>query len=404
MRILRLCSVFEPSAEAIHAVRFDPVGGMQTHTGELTRALDERGHQQVVVTTRPPGVPARARFGRYGTVVRLGLPVGFCRQCYAVPAARLVPTLAAHADLLHAHLGEDLAVVPLALAAARRHGLPLVLTVHTSVAHTLAVGDARSLLLKTLGGWLERYGERAADAVITLTPRLAARLVRAGVPAERIHVIPSGVRGALFDGVGDGAGGSVGDRDPLAGVPSPRIVFLGRLHRQKGVDVLLHAVARLAHRDARLVLVGDGPERARLEQLAHRLGLAHRVRFLGFVPHAQVPAVLNAVDALVLPSRYEELGTALLEGLYCGLPVVAACTGGIPDVVTAGVHGLLVPPGDPAALAAALDQVLGDPALRRELSARARDRARAYTWEVLVDRVLAVYEQALAGRRVPSRT
>jgi glycogen(starch) synthase len=185
LRVLRLCSVFEPPGDGpdLDAVRFDPVGGMQTHTGELTRALDGFGVVQTVVTTRPPGALRVARLANGARVVRLGLPVAHFRQFYAVPAARLVPRLAARADLIHAHLGEDLAVIPLALAAARRNRIPLVLTVHTSVRYTLSVTGPRSALLKAVGGWWERRGESRADQVIALTPRLARILVAHGVPS-----------------------------------------------------------------------------------------------------------------------------------------------------------------------------------------------------------------------------
>jgi glycosyltransferase involved in cell wall biosynthesis len=394
LRVLRVCSVFEPpgGAPLPGSARFDPVGGMQTHTGELTRALDELGVTQTVVTSRTPGAARVERLGRRAQVVRLGLPVTSFRQWYAVPAAWLVPGLAATAHLLHAHLGEDLAVVPLALAAARLHGIPLVLTVHTSVRYTLAVRDLRSAVLRVVGGWLEEQGERRADRVITLTPRLAAILVAQGVPPGRIRVIPSGVRPALF-GAPDGSEPSA-DRDPLAGLARPRVVFLGRLHAQKDVDVLLRAAA-LLRLPAQVVVAGDGPERHRLEALHRELRLGTRVIFLGFVPHDLVPALLWGAEVLVMPSRYEELGTALLEAMHCGLPIVATRTGGIPDVVGHEVTGLLVSPGDVAGLAAAIDRLVGDAALRSRYGEAGRVRAADYRWDRLGGEVLEVYRAAL---------
>jgi glycosyltransferase involved in cell wall biosynthesis len=394
--VLRLCSVFEPpgAGPAAAAARFDPVGGMQTHTGELTRALDQLGVVQTVVTARLPGAPRSACFGLRARVVRLGIPVTAFRQCYAVPAARLAPRLARFADLVHAHLGEDLAVVPLALVAARHRRLPLVLTVHTSVRYTLAVRDARSALLKSLGGWCENLGEHRAAHVIVLTPRLAGLLSAHGIPPDRVRVIPSGVRPALFAGTGG--------PDPLAGLPSPRVEFLGRLHLQKNVDLLLRAAAQLQHA-THVVLVGDGPERHRLEALTDRLGLRSRVTFLGFVGHDRVPALLRGADVLVMPSRYEELGTAMLEAMHCGVPVVATRTGGIPDVITDGVNGLLTQPGDAADLARALDRLLAEPALGRRLGACGRLRAAEYGWDRLAGQVLDVYRSALVSptRRRP---
>ncbi|PWR07635.1 hypothetical protein DKT69_34385 [Micromonospora sicca] len=239
LRVLRLCSTFEmPSGRPDpRAARFDAIGGMQTHTGELSRALDALGVAQRVVTAWRPGAPRVDRFGRAAVVLRLGVPTRRLRQCYALPAAHVLNRLAARADLVHAHLGEDLAVVPLALAVVRRHGLPLVLTVHTSPRHTMAVTGPRSAYLHALGGWWERLGERRADQVIALTPRLARVLTADGVPAARLSVVPSGIREELF------AGPPVAD--PLAGLPRPRVVFLGRLHPQKNVPLLLAAMARL---------------------------------------------------------------------------------------------------------------------------------------------------------------
>lgn len=389
--------MFEPPDYDLPAatVPFDPVGGMQTHTGALTRAVDRAGHRQVVVTTRPPGTAARSRFGDRTTVLRLGLPVPYCRQFYAAPAAAAVFRLAAGADLIHAHLGEDLAVVPIALAAARRHRRPLVLTVHTSVAHTLAPTGVRSLLLKTVGGRLERYGERSADAVIVLTQQMAQRLTAGGVARDRIHVIPSGIDPTLFRACPDGAAAASGRR------ASRTIVYVGRLHRQKGVETLLRAFALLRTRAGgeltELVLAGDGPQRSELERLAAGLGIASRTRFLGFVPHARVPALLHSAAVAVLPSRYEELGTSLLEALACGTPVVASAVGGIPDLIRDGVDGLLVPPQNPELLAAAVRTILDDPALAARLSAAGCHRAARYGWPALQDKVLAVYEKLRAG-------
>ncbi|MCI0689859.1 MAG: glycosyltransferase [Sporichthyaceae bacterium] len=364
---------------------------MQTHTHELTLALDRLGVVQTVVTTRPPTVDREQTIGVRSRVIRLGLPVPWFRQLYSWPAAGLLPRLAADADLIHAHLGEDLAVVPLALRAARRHNLPLVLTVHTSVRHTLAVTGPRSALLATVGGALERRGAAAAAAVIALAPRLA-ELIRADGRTGPVYVVPSGVTSARPD--------SDGDEDLLAGIPRPRVVFLGRLHAQKQVDTLVRAAGQLP--DTQIVLVGDGPERASLQRLAQRLGVAARVRFLGFVPHERVAGLLRGADALALPSRYEELGTALLEGMQAGLPIVASATGGVRQVIDDGRTGLLVPPGDPSVLAAALRQVLTDSTLAARLGGAARIEATRYDWTDLADQILVIYNSVLhtGGRQL----
>src|SRR5215211_5618403 len=202
IRVLRLCSVFEPPPSALvgRGVKFDPIGGMQNHTTELTRALDRLGVVQTVLTTRPPTAPLFQRLGDHARVIRVGLPVRLFRQLYGPQAAIIAPILAARADVVHVHLGEDLAVLPVGAAAARLHRLPLVLTVHTSLRHTLVLSDLRSAILKTLGAWIEGWGERSADAVLAITPRLARQLVSEGVEEDRVHVVPPGVNPALFAG------------------------------------------------------------------------------------------------------------------------------------------------------------------------------------------------------------
>ena len=385
-RVLRLCSVFEPPAAALTgaAARYDPVGGMQSHTGQLTRALDGCGVAQTVVTAWRPGAARSELLGGRSRVLRLGGPIRHLRQLYAPAAALAVPGLAAGTDLVHVHLGEDLAVVPLGLLAGRRRR-PVVLTVHCSLRHTLQAGGGRGLALSTVGAALESVGERQADAVIVLTRRLADRLLAEGVDPGRVHVIPSGVDLRRF---------ARPLPDPAPALPRPRVLFVGRLAAQKGVTTLLEAVP-LLRSPAAVVLVGDGPLRPALERQAARLGPG-RVRFQGFVPHAEVPAWLAAADVLVLPSVYEELGSVLLEAMAAGLPVVASAVGGIPDAL--GPAGRLVPAGDPAALAAAVDQVLDDPALAAELAAAARRRAAAFSWDTLAEQVLEVYRQVVEGR------
>jgi glycogen(starch) synthase len=392
LRVLRLCTAFMPPKRVLAGKghRFDPIGGMQNHTAELTRALDSHGVIQTIVTTRLPGAPPLQRLGASAQVMRLGVPVRRFRQLYSLPSARLLPRLAAGVDLVHAHLGEDLAVLPLAARAARRQGLPLIVTVHCSLRHTLRTVDARTALLKCAGGAIERHALAEADAVIALTPRLAAKLSADGIEAERVYVIPSGVNARLF---------AEQPYSPWPPMNGPRVVFVGRLVRQKAPRLLLEAARLMADSSAQFVFVGDGPERASLERAAVEQGLRDRVHFTGFVPHDIIPAALADADLLVLPSIYEELGSVLLEAMQSGLPIVASSVGGIPDVITNGENGLLVKPGDPRALARAIERILSDPCLARGLSQEARRRAADYDWSLLALEVLSVYRAALDRSR-----
>jgi glycogen(starch) synthase len=300
---------------------------MQNYTADLTRALDRLGVVQTVVTTRPPTAPRLQRLGNHARVIRLGLPVRRFRQLYGPQAGVLAPILAARTDLVHVHIGEDLAIRPVGMAAAKLHRLPLVLTVYMSLRHTLVVTDLRSAVLRAFGGPIERWGERSADAVLVITPRLARRLVSEGVKEERVHVIPPGVNATLFTGPFE---------DPFPSIGRPRVVFVGRLAPQKGVRTLVGAARLLRALGAQILIVGDGPLRATLEREVRRLDVDDVVHFFGFVSHERVPSVLAHADLLVLPSLYEELGTILLEAMWMGVPIVASRTGGIQTLSTTG--------------------------------------------------------------------
>jgi glycosyltransferase involved in cell wall biosynthesis len=388
VHVLRLCSVFEPLPAGGtvdgRAARYDPIGGMQNHTAALTRCLDAQEHVQTVVTSRLAGRRGVTRFGRSAVVHRTGLPLPRLRQLWALDALRVVLRSARPVDVVHAHQGEDLATLPLARLAARRHRCPLVVTVHCSVGHTLTGRGLRTRLLRALGGWVERSALRRADAVVVLTDRTAAALAADGVPAGRVHTIPSGFDPALFAGTSP---------DVFTGVGRPRIGYVGRLAPQKRTDRLVEAVGRMRE-PASLVVVGDGPDRERVQALAAGRPRTH---LTGFVEHTAVPAVLASLDVLVLPSAYEEMGSVLTEAMASGLPVVASDVGGIPEVVRHGETGLLVPPGDVDALAAALDRLAADPGLRARLAAGARARAAAYAWPRLAARVAAVYARVREG-------
>jgi glycogen synthase len=389
LRVLRVCSVFEPPDAALsgRGVRFDPVGGIQSHTAQLTRALEALAIRQDVVTHRPPGAPRRQRVGADALVRRVGLPIPWARQLYFAPAAAAAARLATRADVVHAHAGEDLAVLPIALAAARRAAIPLVVTVHCSLRHTFATAGARGELLRAAGGRIEASAVRSADMVIALTPGLAARIRDDGVAPERVRVIGSGVTAGAF----------AGDLpDPFPAVRRPRVVFVGRLVAQKGVETLVEAAALMRTPGVQVLVVGDGPRRRALEAAIRRHGLADNVRITGFRPHREIPAILRHADVFCLPSRYEELGSVLLEAMQAGLPIVASDVGGIPDAL--GAAGRLVPPADAAALAAALDALLSDPSEATRLGRLAREHVRAWDWDRLAPQVLDVYRLALDGQ------
>jgi glycosyltransferase involved in cell wall biosynthesis len=179
---------------------------------------------------------------------------------------------------------------------------------------------------------------------------------------------------------------------------APVVGSVGTLRAEKRFDVLVRAAAELVARrpGVRVLIAGDGPERARLEGLVAELGLSRSVRLLG--ARDDVPDVLAALDVAVTCSDFEGTPLSVLEYMEAALPVVATRVGGLPHMLEDGVHGLLVPRRDPAALAEALDTLLGDPARRRAMGAAGRERRRAeFDLDVMVARVEELYERLYAN-------
>jgi 2-deoxystreptamine N-acetyl-D-glucosaminyltransferase/2-deoxystreptamine glucosyltransferase len=358
---------------------------MQNHTAVLSRCLDVLGLRQSVVTARLAGAAGTERLGNHGRVMRVGLRTMWLRQLWALAALPTILRPGGSVDVVHVHQGEDVAALPLGKLAARLHRCPMVVTVHCSVRHTLVGRSVRVRLLRGLGGRVERWFLLRADGIIVLAERTAALLRQDGVPPARIHRIPSGFDPALFED----------DRaDRFPDLRRPRVGYVGRLVPQKRADLLVAAFG-LLRQPAHLVIVGDGPDRKRIEALVAASPVADRITLHGFVEHEIIPSVLGSLDVLVLPSEYEELGSVLVEAMVAGLPVVASRVGGIPEVVEEGRTGVLVTPGDAVELAAAIDRLLGDPSLIGDMRAHARRRSEAWAWPALARRVAELYEAVL---------
>jgi glycosyltransferase involved in cell wall biosynthesis len=224
--------------------------------------------------------------------------------------------------------------------------------------------------------YVERALARRASRIITITHALARfQIERVGLPADKVEVIHYGL-----DGLPRAWGRNPPDRVP----PEARVLLcVCRLEPQKGVDVAIRALEQIP--DAHLVVLGEGPQRAELERLG-----GERVHLLGRVP--DVAAWLRRAELLVHPVRWEGFGLALLEAMLASLPVVATKVSSIPEIVVEGETGLLVPPDDPSALAAAVNRVLAEPG---GYGAKGRARAETeFSIARMTDRTLAVYESA----------
>jgi glycosyltransferase involved in cell wall biosynthesis len=274
-----------------------------------------------------------------------------------------------------------------------RTGAPALLTFHTPVLTDTAAIATRDLtsnlyrLQTPVSVRIEKRLIRLAARVTAVSPSVAKDLQKYGLGAGDVHLLENGV-------------------DPGAFRPdaSPREDFLlctGRLGPRKGHLELIRAVALLNGRGAktRVVVTGKGPLRAQLEDEARRLGVADLVEFRGFVSREELTDLLQRCRAFAFPSHYEGLPTSLLEAMAAGAPIVAAAAPGSIDLVQDGRNGLLVPVGDPGALADGIHALLADPAKARGLAAAARrDVEEKYGWDRIAQKAVGHY-RAIQGER-----
>lgn len=245
--------------------------------------------------------------------------------------------------------------------------------------------DLRPVLreYQAVGGRLD--AARAADAVVVYSAHVRGVALANGVAADRCHVIP------YFVSL------------PRNAPPLPErrtVVFVGRVERDKGLDVLIDALARVPAVWDELVVVGDGNDRERCERLASEAGLGTRTRFLGWQGRDGVERALRQARVVALPSRWPEpFGIVGLEAGAFGRPVVASASGGIPEWLEDSRNGLLVPPGDSSALAAALAHALGDPSLAVALGAEGRRRAATFSAARHLRELDAVYRRVAGEAR-----
>lgn len=283
-------------------------------------------------------------------------------------------------DVLHAHgYKADL----YAWAALRSVGTPLVSTCHTWYDNDLAV---------RVYGALDRRVLRSFACVVAVSAEVEQRLLTSGVRPDRIRRIRNGVDVQAFSEAARSRASRTAE--------TLRVGLVGRLSREKGVDVFIDAVAQVAEAVpfAEFVVVGEGPDRAELEAKIRAHKLQGRLQLLGH-RDAMLP-VYAGLDVLVSASRQEGLPVALLEGMASGLAPVVTTVGEVPTVVESESSGILVAPGEAGTLATAMLQVLTDSDLRLRLGASARARIeQEFSADRMAERYGEVYRQAAAGTR-----
>jgi glycosyltransferase involved in cell wall biosynthesis len=336
-----------------HGVLSLDLGGLERLVLDLAKRDARRGNRVTIVCVERQGKLAEAARELGAEVICLNKPRG--RSSLAVEqATRLLDDL--KPDVLHTH---QIGALWYLGQAAVRTGLKCV--VHTE--HSDHVRQTRSWLGKVRARYLWWRGGRLAKRVCCVSPDIAAAVRRWGtVPAGRVAVVPNGIDVERYgEGRGRRTGGRRTDDEIVIGT-------VGRLNEVKRQNLLIEAFARLAGEfpQLRLLLVGDGPERQRLEEQTKRLGVAERVNFAGF--QAQPEAFLRQMDVFALTSRHEAMPLSLLEAWASGLPVVASAVGGIPAIVEHGQTGLLFNSGDCEALIQSLRNILTDKNLASALA------------------------------------
>ena len=342
------------------------LGGGEVQVIALLRELAARGHASTVAA-HPDGRLA-AMAAALGVPVR---PLAIANHLDVIAGLRLRRLVAGH-DVVHFHTARAHALAPFC----RGRGARLVVT-------------RRMDYVPAGGAWTRWLYNGAVDVVVAISEGVRAALLRAGVRPERVCVVPSGVD---LERVAAPAEARERVRGEWGAARDDVVVLVpGALEQRKGHAVLLDAAARLAaggEQRLRYVFCGDGAERQTLVRVAAPLGDA--VRFEGF--RDDIGACLAAADIVALPSLNEGLGVAALEGAAAARPVVASRIGGLVEAVGDGETGVLVPPGDAAALAAALRRLAADAGLRARLGAAGRDRVLArYSVARMAEGTLACY-------------
>lgn len=356
-------------------------GGIEQTIERMACAQVQAGHEVTVLVSASGGRDTRRERIAGVHVIR----VAEWARAMSAPLCPSFPSeLAALApDLWHLHYPNPTGEVSWLM---HRPPGALAVTYHADV--------VRQRLVMPVYGALVRRLLARADVLMPTSDRYIEHSPYLRPHRDKCHVVPLGIDLSPFAGLTRDDPAAVALRQRYGG---PFALFVGRLRYYKGVDVLLEAMARW---DGRLVVVGDGPEEIRLRERHTRLGLGDRVVFAGAVDDGSLRTHLAAADVGVLPSTHasEALGIAMIEYLAAGLPVICTELGtGTTFVNRDGETGLVVPPGDPDALAAALRRLMGDAALRAQFGGAGRARARdVFSLEAMMRQLDAAYAAALA--------
>ena len=284
------------------------------------------------------------------------------------------------ADVVHAHGYKADLYVYFAL---RALGIPFVSTCHNWIDN-----DRKA----NFYGVMDRFILRRYARIVVVSEDVRQRLLKAGVGAGKIRIIRNGIDLRPFDHA------SAFVKDELGWSAYPLVGLVGRLSIEKGIDIFLLAAARVLAQlpDAKFVVAGDGPDRAKLDALIDKLGIRGSVHMLG--RRDDMPSVYASLDVMVSASRQEGLPIAILEGMASRLPLIATAVGEVPAVILDGRTGVLVPTEAPELLAEAIIELLRNPAKRERLGSAARKLVEdKFSAERMTADYFRVYEEAIAA-------
>ncbi|WP_198372366.1 glycosyltransferase [Roseomonas rosulenta] len=366
----------------LYSHRIQSHDGQGVHLDALVAALRAAGHEVMVVG--PPGYAQAGLGGQTAAIARIrrllpGAVGEVAELAYTIPGyLRLARAARAfRPDVIYERA--NLFYLAGALLA-RRLRLPLLLEVNSPLAEERAAFGR--LRLRRLAGWAERFVWRRADRVLPVTEVLADMVAAAGVPRELIVVVPNGIDLDDFPDAGEATG-----RAPVV------LGFVGFVRAWHGLEGVLRAMAADGDPQVVLQVVGEGPALPALRQLAETLGIAGRVAFLGLATRAEVPRLIAGFDIALQPAAVAYASPLkIFEYMAAGRAIVAPDQPNIREVLEHGETALLFPPGDAAALWAAVRRLAQDAALRRRLGAAARAEvvARERTWAGNAQRVAAM--------------
>jgi glycosyltransferase involved in cell wall biosynthesis len=385
------------------------IGGMQDHTADLARGLVAAGNEVELITARhPDGLREEEVDGVRRHHVEAS-PDDFTNREWREGSYEAFVRINASQrfDVVHGEGSSALQLVRRGI----HHATPFVVMFHGNFLGLVKASFRRQLRARSpfqvvreqrgLASLARRHFSkgnwwvfRDCEAIVPSAQQVTDTCRSHRLDPARVHVVPNGVDTSIF------RPRSQAEIRAALGLPNGFFfVCAGRLSHEKGTHHALRALAlgRENAPDARLLIVGDGAERGRLERQASELGLDDQVVFAGAQPPEKMPAFLAAADAFLFPTERDEAAPLVLpQAMACGLPVVASRRGGITEVIDSpGENGILVPPGDLTALVAAATRVYRDDSLRRRLADGALRRVReAYTLERMVGATAAVYTLA----------